>query len=108
MSLLSRTGWPRRSLLAACVLAVGMLAAGMTAPAKAQYYGYPYYAGYCNPYYYPYGCGYGYGYPAAYAYPLLIGPDGSTSVLLFVPGLRTHGGEKLFHRVGVAIEELAI
>jgi len=32
----------------------------------------------------------------------------ATSVLLFVPGLRTHGGEKLLHRFGVAIEELAI
>jgi len=61
MSLLSRIGW-RRPLLGASV-AVGMLAAGgLAAPAKAQFYGYPYYAGYCNPYYYPYGCGYGYPY----------------------------------------------
>ena len=63
MSLLSRIGWLRRPFLAASVLAAGVLAAGGTvAPAKAQYYGYPYYAGYCNPYYYPYGCGYGYSY----------------------------------------------
>jgi hypothetical protein len=61
MTLLSRIGWLRRPSLAACVLAVGMLAAGGTvAPAKAQFYGYPYYAGYCNPYYPAYGCGYPY------------------------------------------------
>lgn len=44
---------------------------------KAQYCGYPYYAGYCDPFYDPYACygayaydypyyGYGYGYPAAF------------------------------------------
>ena len=53
MSLLSNTRWFRRPLLAAAVMAAGILAAGgATAPAKAQYYPYysPYGAGYCDPY----------------------------------------------------------
>jgi len=67
MSLVSKTGWLRRPLLAASVVVAALAIGGMTAPAKAQYYGYPYagYAGYCNPWYYPYGCG----YPNAYGYP---------------------------------------
>src|SRR6266446_6930477 len=68
MSLPIITGWLRRPLVGAVLLATGMLAAGGAAtPAEAQYYPYyaynPYYSPYCNPYYYPYGC------PAAYAYP---------------------------------------
>jgi len=69
MSLLSNTRRFRRPLLAAAVMAAGILAVGgATAPAKAQYYpGYYPYSGYCDPYN-PYGCGYGYGYPYAYGY----------------------------------------
>jgi hypothetical protein len=70
MSLLSNTRRFRRPLLAAAVIAAGILAVGgATAPAKAQYYpGYSPYGGYCDPYN-PYGCGgYGYGYPYAYGY----------------------------------------
>jgi hypothetical protein len=67
MSLLSTTLRFGRPMAAVAILAAGVLTAGsVTAPAKAQYFGYPYYAGYggyCNPYY-GYGCyGYGYGYP---------------------------------------------
>jgi len=72
--------WLRRPVLAASLLGAGLVAA---APAQAQYYPYygynPYYAAYCNPYYYPYGCAaayadpyasYSYAYPyAGYAYP---------------------------------------
>src|SRR5260370_37980399 len=68
MSLPIITGWLRRPLVGAALLAIGILAAGgAAAPAEAQYYPYyaynPYSSPYCNPYYYPYGC------PAAYAYP---------------------------------------
>ncbi|MBV9017174.1 MAG: hypothetical protein JO058_16120 [Alphaproteobacteria bacterium] len=81
MSLLSRLGWFRRPLLAASVLAAGLLATdGTIAAARAQYYApYPYYAGYCSPYYpYAYGCpayyGYGYGYPYSWgAWPVGFG-----------------------------------
>ena len=69
MSLLSTTLRFGRPMAAVAILAAGVLTAGsMTNPAKAQYFGYPYYAGYggyCNPYY-GYGC-YGYPYyPAAW------------------------------------------
>lgn len=75
MSLLDKINPLWRRVLSAAVIATGTLAAaGMTTPVKAQYYGYPYYAGYCDPYYNPYACygayaydypyyGYGYGYP---------------------------------------------
>lgn len=71
MSLLTTNRWTRRIIFAAALLATGALTLGGTIrPASAQYYpyAYPYYAGYCNPYYYPYGCGYAYPYPY-YAYP---------------------------------------
>src|ERR1041384_8341248 len=78
MSLLGKIDPLWRRVLSAAIIATGLLAtAGMTTPVKAQYYGYPYYAGYCDPYYNPYACygayaygypyyGYGYGYPAAF------------------------------------------
>ena len=59
MSLLGKIGWPRRPLLVAAAAAGLLATAGLTAPAKAQWY-YPAYAGYCNPWYSPYGCGYAY------------------------------------------------
>src|ERR1044072_4544162 len=77
MSLLGKIDPLWRRVLSPTFIATDILAAaGMTAPVKAQYYGYPYYAGYCDPYYNPYACygayaygypyyGYGYGYPAA-------------------------------------------
>ena len=54
MSLQGVKSWLRRPLIAAAILATGMLAAGAAvSPADAQYYyPYPYYYGY--PYAYPY------------------------------------------------------
>ena len=51
MSLLCKIGRLRRPLLAVAAAACVLATAGLTGPAKAQYY--PYYAGYCDPYYYP-------------------------------------------------------
>jgi hypothetical protein len=63
----NKTGWFRRSVMATAFVAAGTLTLGAaTAPAQAQYYGYPYYSPYYayQPAYHPYYYGYGYGYPA--------------------------------------------
>jgi uncharacterized membrane protein YgcG len=75
MSLLTTSRWFRRSTIGGALLAIGMLVAGASTPAQAQYYpyyAYPGYAPYCNPYYDPYGCGGAYAYPYygyGYGYP---------------------------------------